>query len=376
MAIDRRLFLAGSGAALLAGALRPARASSRNASGVPRYISAAATLNGRQALVGLSDAGEVLYDLDLLDRGHGLAARPDAADAVCFGRRPGIFALVFDLATGDEITTLTPPAADRHFSGHGVYSPDGRFLLLTENDMAARRGIIAVYDAAASYARVREFWTGGIGPHDLRLMQDGETLVVANGGLDHRHDEMTEAEAADIRSDLTYLDWRSGEMREQARLDPVWSRMTIRHLALTSDGRVVAALQDSAEVPDLDAPLGFLHQPGEQIAWMETPQGGWGRFRGYCGSAAVDLGGGLIAMSSPRGNCVGLWDGASGAFAGIAAVHDGCGISATDGADRMLVSSGGGELFTLARGVDDAAPFGLAEPSEFRFDNHLLRISA
>src|SRR5262245_48284148 len=131
MAIDRRLFLAGSGAALLAGALRPARANA-----APRYISAAATLNGRQALVALSDAGEVLYDLDLLDRGHGLAARPGASDAVCFGRRPGTFALVFDLATGDEIATITPPRADRHFSGHGVYSPDGRFLLLTENDMA------------------------------------------------------------------------------------------------------------------------------------------------------------------------------------------------------------------------------------------------
>jgi hypothetical protein len=371
MAIDRRLFLTGAGAALLAGAWRPARASDG-----PRYISAAATLNGRQALVALSDAGDVLYDLDLLDRGHGLAARPGASDAVCFGRRPGTFALVFDRATGDEIAIITPPQSDRHFSGHGVYSPDGRFLLLTENDMTATRGIIGVHDASAGYTRVREFWTGGIGPHDLRLMPDGETLVVANGGFDHRHDEMTQAEFADIRSDLTYLDWRSGEMREQVKLDPVWSRMTIRHLALTADGRVAAALQDSAEMPDLDAPLGFLHRPGEKLAWMETPQGGWGRFRGYCGSAAADLGGGLVAMSSPRGNCVGLWDGASGAFADIAAVHDGCGISATDGADHLLVSSGAGELFTLARGSDEAAHFGPAEPSEFRFDNHLLRISA
>lgn len=370
-AIDRRLFLSAAGAALLAGAGRPARASDG-----PRYISAAATLTGRQALVALSDAGEVLYDLDLLDRGHGLAARPGASDAVCFGRRPGTFALVFDRATGDEIATIAPPGLNRHFSGHGIYSPDGRFLLLTENDMAARRGVVAVYDASAAYARLREFRTGGIGPHDLRLMPDGETLVVANGGFDHRHDEMTAAEFADIRSNLAYLDWRSGELREQVRLDPIRSRMSIRHLALTADGRVAAALQDSAEMPDLDAPLGFLHRPGERIAWMETPQGDWGRFRGYCGSAAVDLGGGLVAMSSPRGNCVGLWDGAGGAFAGIAAVHDGCGISATDGTGRLLVSSGGGELFTLARGIDTAVAFGPAEPSEFRFDNHLLRISA
>ena len=371
MAIDRRLFLSGASAALLAGALRPARAAA-----MPRYLSAAATLNGRQVLVALSESGEALYDLDLADRGHGLAMRPGGREGVCFSRRPGTFALVFDLATGDEIALIEPPSPQRHFSGHGVFSPDGRFLLLTENDMAMRRGMIGVHDAAAAYARVHEFATGGIGPHDLRLLADGATLVVANGGLDHRHDEMTEAEFADIRSDLTYLDWRSGAMREQVKLDPALSRMTIRHLALTSTGRVVAALQDSAETPDLEAPLGFLHRPGEAIAWLETPQGGWGRFRGYCGSAAVDLGGDLVAMSSPRGNCVGLWDGASGVFAGIAAVHDGCGLSPTDGPGTLLVSSGGGGLFTLACGSAETLPFGPPEPSEFRFDNHLLRVSS
>ncbi len=84
MAIDRRHFLAGAGAVLLAGATRPAFAA-----GQPRYLSAAATLDGRQVAVALAETGEALYDLDLADRGHGLALRPGVGEAVCFGRRPG-----------------------------------------------------------------------------------------------------------------------------------------------------------------------------------------------------------------------------------------------------------------------------------------------
>ena len=370
MATDRRHFLTGAAAALLLGRLRPAAAAPP-----PRYLSAAATLNGRQVLVALSDAGDALYDLDLADRGHGLAQRPGAAEAICFARRPGAFALVFDPATGDEIAMLAPPAG-RHFSGHGVFSADGRFLLVSENDVAARRGMIGVYDAGNAYARSRDFPTGGIGPHDLRLLPDGATLVVANGGLDQRYDGMTRAELGDIDSDLAYLDWRSGALLEQIRLEPALSRMSIRHLALTADGQVAAALQDSAEQPDPGRPLGFLHRPGRALRWLAEPVGGWGRFRGYCGSAAVDAGGGLLAMSSPRGNCVALWDAAGAAFAGLALVHDGCGLAAMGKAGNLLVSSGAGDLFTIARDAHDAMEFGPDAPAEYRFDNHLLRITS
>lgn len=367
MAIDRRAFLAGAGALALVGAPGPAMAAA-----LPRYLSAAATLNGRQVVVALSESGAALYDLDLADRGHGLALRPGSSEAVCFGRRPGTFAQIFDLVTGAAIANIAPPSETRHFAGHGVFSPDGRFLLLSENDVDRRRGVIGVHDAAAGYARVREFPTGGVGPHDLRLLPDGTTLAVANGGFDRRYDSMDAAEAADIRSDLAYLDWRSGALLEQVRLAPSLARMSIRHLALTADGQVVAALQDSAEAPDPDAPLGFLHRRGGDLRWLATPPDGWGGFRGYCGSAAVDRGGGVLAMSSPRGNCVGLWDAASAAIIGLAEVHDGCGLAAADAAGSLLISSGAGDLFIVACAT--AVALGADAPAEFRFDNHLLRV--
>jgi hypothetical protein len=362
MMLSRRALLA-AGAALLIH--RPARASAGG-----RYLSSAATLNGRCAVVAMNEDGAIDFDLDLAARGHGLAVRPETNQAICFARRPGTFALVIDALAG-EIVTEIPAAPARHFSGHGLFVRGGDLLLATENDEARHDGVIGVYDARANYTRLGEFPTFGIGPHDLALLPDGETLIVANGGIDKRHDDTGGVDLADIRSDLAYLDWRSEKLVERVRLEPQFARLSIRHLALTGTGHVAAALQDSADIPDLDLPLGFLHRPGGAPHWLPPPQGGWARLRGYCGAAAVDRGAALIAMSSPRGNCIGLWD-ESGAALEVLAIHDGCGLSATGTAGELLVSSGSGELFAVARDVARPSPRGAN--SEFRFDNHMIRI--
>jgi hypothetical protein len=140
---------------------------------------------------------------------------------------------------------------------------------------------------------------------------------------------------------------------------------------LTEAGDVVAALQDSADVPDLDWPLGFLHRPGGAPRWLATPPGGWSKLRGSCGAAAVDSGAGLIAMSSPRGNCTGLWDESGAALAALD-IHDGCGLTATGATGQLIVSSGSGELFEIVRGAAQPSPLGAN--GEYRFDNHMVRI--
>jgi len=361
--LNRRTLLAAGAAALLV--RNPARADQG-----ARYLSAAATLNGRYAVVAVDEDGEVTFDLDLATRGHGLAVRPGTSEALCFARRPGRFALVIDTVAGQAVTEV-PAAPARHFSGHGLFVRSGDLLLTTENDEQKHQGVIGIYDARANYARLGEFPTFGIGPHDLALLPDGNTLVVANGGIDKRHDDTGGRDLPDIRSDLAYLDWRSEKLAERVTLEPQFARLSIRHLALTAAGDVAAALQDSADVPDLDWPLGFLHRRGAAPRWLAPPQGGWGRLRGYCGAAAVDSGAGLIAMSSPRGNCIGLWNEAGTALAALD-IHDCCGLSATGIAGQLAVSSGSGELFAVAGGA--AQPSLLGANGEFRFDNHMVRI--
>jgi hypothetical protein len=361
--LTRRAFLAAGTAALFAG--KPARADTGE-----RYLSAAASFTGRYAVVAVNGAGEIGFDLDLADRGHGLAVRPGSGEAVCFARRPGKFALVIDAQAGAVVTEI-PAAPARHFSGHGLYVQGGDLLFATENDEMRHEGVIGVYDARANYQRIGAFPTFGIGPHDLALLPDGKTLVVANGGIDKRHDDTGGRPLADIRSDLVYLDWQSQRPLERAVLAPQFARLSIRHLALTEAGDTAVALQDSADVPDLDLPLGFLHRAGSAPLWLAAPEGGWARLRGYCGAAVVDRTAGLIAMSAPRGNCVGLWD-QSGAALETIAIHDGCGLSATGTPGEVMVSSGSGELFAISRHA--ATPALRGANGEFRFDNHMIRI--
>ncbi|MBA4100363.1 MAG: DUF1513 domain-containing protein [Rhodospirillum sp.] len=364
MRLSRRGLLASGAAALLV--RKPARASDGG-----RYLSAAATLtNNRYAVVAVDEDGQIDFDLDLADRGHGLAVRPGGSEAICFARRPGRFTLVLDTLAGALVTEI-PAAPSRHFSGHGLFVRAGDLLLATENDEAKHQGVIGIFDARANYVRIGEFPTFGIGPHDLALLPDGKTLVVANGGIDKRHDDTGGRELADIRSDLVYLDWQSQRLLERVVLEPQYTRLSIRHLALTEAGDVAAALQDSADVPDLDFPLGFLHRLGSSPRWLAAPDGGWGRLRGYCGAAAADRAAGLIAMSSPRGNCVGLWD-ESGAALEALAIHDGCGLSATGTPGEILISSGSGELFSASRAAGEPTLRGAN--GEFRFDNHMVRI--
>lgn len=363
MRLSRRTLLASGAAALLV--RKPAWA---DAGG--RYLSAAATLANHFAVVAVDEDGEIAFDLDLADRGHGLAVRPGSGEALCLARRPGRFALVIDTLAGAVVTEI-PSAASRHFSGHGLFVAGGDLLLAAENDELRHEGVIGVYDARDNYKRLGEFPTFGIGPHDLALLPDGQTLVVANGGIDKRHDDTGGRELANIRSDLVYLDWQAQRLVERVILEPRYTRLSIRHLALTEAGDVAAALQDSADVPDLDFPLGFLHRAGSAPRWLAAPAGGWASLRGYCGAAAVDRGAGLVAMSSPRGNCVGLWD-ESGAALDSLAVHDGCGLSATATAGEILISSGSGELFSATRDAREPALRGAN--GAFRFDNHMVRI--
>lgn len=364
MSLSRRALLASGAAALLV------RGAARASDG-GRYLSAAATLtNNRYAVVAVDEDGQIDFDLDLADRGHGLAVRPGSSEAICFARRPGRFALVIDTLAGAVVTEI-PAAPARHFSGHGLFVQGGDLLLATENDERKHQGLIGVYDTRANYARLGEFTTLGIGPHDLALLPDGKTLVVANGGIDKRHDDTSGIEPADIHSDLVYLDWQSGKLLERVTLKPQFARLSIRHLALTEAGDVAAALQDSADVPDLDFPLAFLHRAGRAPRWLAAPDGGWASLRGYCGAAAVDRGAGLIALSSPRGNCVGLWDESGAALAALP-IHDGCGLSATGLAGEILISSGSGELFSASRDAREPALRGAN--GEFRFDNHMMRL--
>ena len=224
----------------------PARALGLGEAAAGLYAAACKGLDGRFAAVIFdADRGTEVARIVLPARGHDIAVRPtpgrDGPEVVVFARRPGNFAVV--LGSGDRKPLWFSTRADRYFYGHGVFSADGRLLYTTENDFEAGVGRIGVRDATNGYMQIGELTSGGVGPHDLALMPDKRTLVVANGGIKtHPDTPRLELNLSSMEPSLAYVDAFTGDLVERHALSPAMHQLSIRHLAV------------GKEAPDIDGP--------------------------------------------------------------------------------------------------------------------------
>ena len=368
MAIDRRsalgLLAGGLAGPLLPRPLRAARAG-------PVYLSARAG-EGSYAVSGFGPSGGPVFDLKLPGRGHSFAVSPDWRIAAHFSRRPGNFALAIDLARGAVLKRFSSPG-DRHFCGHGTFGPDAHLLYATENDFAAARGVIGIYDAHDGFARLGEIPAHGIGPHEIALLPDGATLAVANGGIaTHPDRPRVKLNLADMAPSLAYVDRRDGARLGEYRLAPALHRLGIRHLAIGRDGTVAVAMQYEGPRGNL-VPLVAVHRGGV-LRPLPAPPAVLRAMKQYCGSVAFDSSGRFIAASAPRGDLVTFWD--ADGWLSSAPVPDGSGIAPTGRLGEFFATSGQGGGFLID------ARSGAARPIETRFllagrwDNHLAASSS
>lgn len=351
----RRTFLAATAAAFAAPAWAEA--------GAPRYLTAAALRDKSTWLVGLSDRGDVLFQIPIPSRGHAAAAHPRRAEAVAFSRRPGRFAIVLDCANGAELARLHAPEG-RHFYGHGAFTQDGRYLLTTENDYDAPAGRLGVWDTSAGYTRVDELPSGGIGPHEI-LHLAGGGFAVANGGIQTHPDfQRAKLNLPTMAPNLTYLD-ESGRIVDQA-IPPEDMRMnSIRHIDADEQGRIAIALQWQGPVQKL-VPLAAQHKRGQPLRYLSHPD--TARLRQFGGSVAVARDGSAIAVTGPKGGHVLYFDGRNGTPIGADALPEASGV-AQCGTGLAITVQGG---LALRRG-DSVQVQNVA--GDWSWDNHLVRIA-
>lgn len=374
MAIDRRALLRGVTGGL-AGALAPAPLGART--GGALYLAARADAGGGYRASGFSARGTLAFDLPLPGRGHSFAVRPGAREAVLFARRPGRFALAIDLAGGSVAHRFSTPS-DRHFQGHGAFGGDGRLLYASENDFDGERGVVGIYDAESGYRRVGELPSHGIGPHALATLPDGETLVVANGGILTRPDlPRIKLNLPTMAPSLCLIDRRDGRLLRELRLAPDLHRLSIRHLAVGAGGAVAVAMQYEGPGGAL-VPLVALHRRGGAAALrpLAAPAAMWRAMKHYCGGVCFDSSGRTIAVSAPRGHVVVFWDAGAGACLSSVRLADGCGVAPGGRADTFLASGGNGDVVTIDARSKVATPLAVDLPGRSRWDNHLVAAAA
>jgi hypothetical protein len=359
----------------LAAALAPLLARTPLAAGHPALFAAARKeTDGSYAAVLFTQAGDASR-LILPGRGHDLTFRPGTRECVIFARRPGRFAAVFsDDPRVEPIWFAT--SEGRHFDGHGAFSADGRLLYSTENDFTGEqsRGVIGVRDAGAAYRRIGEFASAGLDPHDMALLSDGRTLVVANGGIETDPETgRVPLNLATMEPSLVYIDSATGDVLERHMLDKSLHKLSIRHLAVAPGDLVVFGCQYEGPAQDFPPLIGF-HRRGQVPMLAPAPPDVQRGLKNYIGSVAADASGAIVAASSPKGGLITFWDAENRRYLGEKRLDDGCGIAGAESAGAFTLTSGGGQVLehNPLQGFDRALA-----ASDWRgvsWDNHVARL--
>ena len=298
-------------------------------------------------------------------RCHGSVMHPTGKRAIVVARRPGTTAYDVDLNDG-EIRSVLHSAPERHFYGHACWSADGKVLFVTENDIPRGVGVMTVRDGGDLHV-LEEFPTYGVGPHEVRMLDDGRTLVIANGGIATDPDQgRLNVNIPDMDPSLVYVDSQSGKLLEQVR--PADHYASIRHLALGAHGLVAVAIQYEGPEDTL-CPLVALHRRGEQLKPAETPHDVLVGMQRYALSACVSPAG-TLGVTCPRGGLVVFYDAETGAFRRSFDVADAGGLALVRAGDPFVITTGRGEILEVDTRTLEPVGKTVHEVATL-FDNHL-----
>ncbi|AUI67233.1 DUF1513 domain-containing protein [Beggiatoa leptomitoformis] len=340
------------------------------------FLSAYDDSAGQHCVAGFNTAGEKTFSLVVNQRGHGLAVHPTRADiAVLLARRPGTEATIFNYRTGEKIQILQSTAR-RHFFGHGCFSNDGQTFFTTENDFEKGVGIIGVYDAL-TFNRLSEMQTYGIDSHELCLMSDGKTLVIANGGIETRPESgRQKLNLPTMSPSLTYINSQTGELLEKQIL--AHSTLSIRHLAINGH-QVAIALQEEGED---GLPLVALHQSrvtatgfnqqmqASPLDLLPIPDEVLLQMKAYTASAAIATPSQILGITCPRGNFVAFWSLVDKTFLKTIPLIDTAGITFDANTQQFVITAGTGEIIWI--NAVDLTTQQQVKLEGIHWDNHLL----
>ena len=354
-AIDRRNFVKAAGLGFLAALAPRSLMALERADAV--YASGIRAADGSFAVATVTERGEIVDQVALPARAHGMAFSASTGKTVAFARRPGTYAMIFDPWNKSEPIVINS-REDRHFYGHGAFSPDGRLLYASENDFDGNRGMIGLYDATDRFTRIGEFETYGIGPHDMTVSDDGRLLIVANGGIETHPDfGRTKLNLGEMQPSLALIDAATGALVEKHVLPAEWAELSTRHVDLDGAGRIWFACQYEGHRKDLPPLVGHFAK-GEDLTFIDLPKETMRRLANYVGAIAVNRSEGLVGITSPKGGASVTIDAKTGKVLAETSLPDAAGIAPAR--SGFAVSSYDGDF--------------LSTRSDVAWDQHIVRI--
>lgn len=332
-----------------------------------QYFYTAIKKNQQYFVSAFDSSGAMIFETALPQRCHGGAINKINQHTAWAARSPGDHLYILD-NKGDLIRQIQSDPG-RHFYGHSQYSADGTLLYTTENNYTDGEGILSVRSVANDYQLINEFFSGGIGPHELAWLSDQIHLVIANGGLETKPDSNKILNLDSMQPSLSIMHSQTGVIKQQLYLpDPL---LSIRHLSINSQDQLVVLTQYKGP-RDTQIPLVYYWQPGQpELLALEPPTKGWLSFKQYSASASISNNG-IAAITTPRGKQLALWNLNKRTFIKSFTIKDVAGIHYNPQQNFFIASNGQGELWAI-----DATNLNMLwqEPRRFTdlaFDNHML----
>ena len=331
----------------------------------PLLLSARDDADGQHYAVGYRLDGTQVFATRVAQRCHDIINHPELPIALFVARRPGTESYLVDLRDGRLLQTIVSQP-NRHFYGHAVIHKSGEWLYATENDTTdPGRGVLGVYRFEGErLVHSGEISTHGIGPHQVSWLPDGETLVVANGGIRTEAESRVEMNLDAMEPSLVLMR-RDGSLISKETLGQQMN--SVRHLAIGSDGTVVACQQfmgDAHETAELLA----IKRPGQPFEAFPVPEHQLQSMAQYTASVAVHSELRLVAMTAPRANRLFIWNLDDASVRLDAPMPDCAGVGAV--ADGFVVTSGQGRCRLYDCRKDELVGQPLQLPSGL-WDNHL-----
>lgn len=230
---------------------------------------------------------------------HGVAFDPrDVCRAAIFEKKgPG--ACIVDLHRRQVVQPIaTLPT--RRFYGHGVWSADGALLYTTETCLDRDLAGVLVMRDAQTLVELGTLPTYGAAPHDCRLIHDGQTMVVANGG---GHLDAPRSGPACV----SYIELSSGKLLQRVKLGS--PRINAGHIEVTAAGDLVVVSAPRDGIKDANKQLGAvsLRTRARAMKTVSEPKAVVGRMLGETLSVVINEATRVALTTHPLGDCVSMW---------------------------------------------------------------------
>jgi hypothetical protein len=181
---------------------------------------------------------DIISDFSVPNEVHLATIFPDQKSILVCSRKPGASLLKYSLS-GTLIAKLKP-LNNQHFEGHGIFSIDEKFIYATASDFELQKGLLLKLNSQ-DLSLIKEYNSGGIGPHEL-VWQSDKLIAIANTGvLTHPTSGRKALNLSSMQSNIVLFDSLQEEISHQWQVPK--QALSARHLDRMDNGELVIGCQ-------------------------------------------------------------------------------------------------------------------------------------